>query len=71
MALGLLKEGLRRGLINDQRRNDWPQHVWALSDDEIPLEAKLTNRGTGEYHGYPLQSKDPFKWEILKRWKVK
>ena len=45
------------------------RHVWVLSDDEIPLEAKLTNRGTGEYHGYPLQSKDPFKWEILKRGK--
>ena len=71
VALGLLKEGLRRGLISVQRRNDWPQNVWALSDDEIPLEAMLTNRGIGEYHGYPLQSNDPLTWEILKCWKVK
>ena len=71
VALGLLKEGIRRGLISVQRRNDWPQNVWALSDEEIALEAMLTNNGTGEYHGYPLQTNDPLAREIQKRWNVK
>src|SRR5262245_29378489 len=65
-ALDLLRQGLRRGLISVQRRNGWPQNVWALSDDGIPLEAMLTNRGTGEYHGYPLLSNDPLAEEIMK-----
>lgn len=68
VALHLLQEGFRKGLVSVQRRNGWPQNVWAMSEDGTPLEAMLTNRGTGEYHGYPLQSNDSLAEEVRKRW---
>ena len=67
-ALGLLQAGIRRGLVSEQVRNDFPQNVWAVTADGIPLEAQLENSETGAYHGYPMQEADPFRAKILARW---
>ena len=50
-AASLLKEGLRRGLVSVQERGGWPQNVWAVTPDGVPLEAQ--REGDGIYHGYP------------------
>jgi hypothetical protein len=42
-ALDLLREGIRRGLVSEQTRNGYPQNVWAVTADAIPLEAQLEN----------------------------
>jgi hypothetical protein len=68
-ALKLLRAGIRRGLISAQRRNGWPQNIWAVTDEGVPLEAMLENAEQGAYHGYPMLPDDPFGQEILKRWR--
>jgi len=68
-AKALLKEGVRRGMVSKQKRQAWPQYIWAVHEGRIPLEAILENAEIGTYHGYPLQQDDPFYDEILRRWK--
>jgi len=68
-ALKLLRNGIRRGLISEQQRNGWPQHIWAVTDDGEPVEAVLENAEQGAYHGYPMPAGDPLRDEILKRWR--
>ena len=67
-AIRLLREGIRRGLISEQRRKDYPQNIWAVTEEGWPLEAQLENADTGAYHGYPMPKTDPFADEILRRW---
>ena len=68
-ARALLKEGLRRGLVSVQKRNGWPQNVWAVSENGTALEAQLENAATGQYHGYPMLYDDPLRLEVIARWK--
>ena len=64
----LLREGLRRGLVSVQERNGWPQNVWAVAENDVPVEAMLENQERGVYHGYPMLSDDPLREEVLQRW---
>jgi hypothetical protein len=38
---------------------EYPRYVWHL-DADVLYEARLTNSGNGEYHGYPLE--DRWQW---------
>ncbi|AFT70001.1 hypothetical protein B5T_01722 [Alloalcanivorax dieselolei B5] len=67
----LLKEGARRGLVSRQVNNDWPQNIWAVTDDGMPLEAQLENRETGAYHGYPMPPTDPFVELVMTEWEAR
>ena len=67
-ALRLLRRGVRKGLISDQRENGLPQNIWSVTSDGIPLEAQLENRVQGTYHGYPLASNDDFGEVVLDLW---
>ena len=67
-ALRLLREGARRGLVSVRTQGGFPQNVWAVTQDGIPLEAQLENREQGSYHGYPMDETDEFREEVLKRW---
>ena len=67
-ATRLLREGTRRGLISVQTRADFPQNIWAVTVDGIPLEAQLDNREQGIYHGYPIPRTDDFRNEVIKWW---
>lgn len=69
MALDALKQGLQKGLVSVQERNGWPQNVWMVFENKTPVEAMLENAENGTYHGYPMQRADPFRDQILKRWK--
>jgi len=74
LALKLLKEGVRRGLISDRiNEYNFPQNIWSVivmkNGERIPLESQIENPSAGVYHGYPVPPTD-FKYkEILKRWK--
>jgi len=70
-ALSLLREGILRGLVSVQKRNGWPQNVWAVTKSGIALEGMLENPTTGAYHGYPMLEDDPLTEQILERWSVK
>ncbi len=67
-AVNLLRTGVVRGLVSEQRRNGWPQNIWAVAPNGVCVEAMLDNRETGTYHGYPMLSDDPLCAEIFRRW---
>ena len=66
-AAHLLKEGIRRGLISEQWRGDFPRHVWSVSANGVPLEAELENQTLGTYYGYPMTG-DPFAEQVRMKW---
>ncbi|MSP67746.1 MAG: hypothetical protein EXQ96_06545 [Alphaproteobacteria bacterium] len=67
VAVSLLRDGLRRGLVSAHWRGEWPQNVWAMIDGK-PLQADLSNREQGIYHGYPMDSANPLGEAVLERW---
>lgn len=68
VALRLLSEGLRKGLVSDRVVGDWPKNVWSVTDDGFALEAQLENPQLGSYHGYPMPETDPMAQEVALRW---
>lgn len=68
-ALNLLRAGIRQGLVSEQKRNGWPQTIWAVTDAGEPVEAMLENPEQGIYHGYPMPEDDPFRNQILLHWR--
>jgi hypothetical protein len=68
-SLRLLRKGLRKGLISDRYKGDWPKNVWAVTEDGYPMESQLEDHIIGRYHGYPIPKSDPLGFEILKVWK--
>jgi len=69
-ALRLLQEGIRCGLMSEPRGTDYPQNVWAVSMENVPLEAQLENAANGTYHGYPMPEEDPFRDIVIARWRA-
>lgn len=67
----LLSEGAKRGTVSVQMKGQWPQNIWAVTEDGYPLEAQLENQTLGTYHGYPMPEADPMRNEILERWHPK
>ncbi len=67
-AQELLLAGVRRGLVSERFEDGFPQNVWAVTPQGIPLEAQLQNRLNGEYHGYPLPSSDPLSEAVCQWW---
>jgi hypothetical protein len=63
-----LQEGVRRGLISDNPQHGFPKHIWAVTDEGVVLEARLSNENPGDYHGYPLFEPDPFRQIVIDRW---
>jgi hypothetical protein len=69
-ALSALRNGVIKGLISDQKRGAFPQNIWSVTSDGIPLEAQLDNEEAGTYHGYPMPEADLFRDVILGAWKT-
>lgn len=68
-AQKMLREGARRGMVSaDPGQNGYPKHIWAVTADNMVLEAKYNNEGPGNYHGYPLFERDPFRRVVLNCW---
>jgi hypothetical protein len=67
-AAALLREAVLKGMISEQERNGFPQQIWAVSTNGIPLEAQLENQNRGTYHGYPLLPSNPLWREVLTNW---
>ena len=67
-SLRLLRRGVSKGLISERTRGGFPQNIWSVTEDGIPLEAQLENMEQGAYHGYPMPSSDDFREQILRRW---
>jgi hypothetical protein len=70
-ALDLLREGIKNGLVSERFVGCWPKNVWSVMDNGIPLEAQLESAEQGAYHGYPMQTEDPFCEEVIKQWGIR
>jgi hypothetical protein len=55
-ATRVLRQSIIAGYVCTWNGNDFPLFVW-YRDDEILYEARLSNRTSGEYHGYPLEDR--------------
>ena len=55
------------GVISKQERDGWPQNAWAVTRRGDPVEAQ--HEGNGCYHGYPMPEEDPFREDVLAKWK--
>ena len=47
---------------------NWPRNVWAVDAEGYIYEAQLSNRGLGEYHGYPMKDGDRFAEYVRTEW---
>ncbi len=56
-------------MISEREQNGYPQNIWAVTGEGMPLEAQLENAQTGVYHGYPMPETDPFREKVLAKWK--
>ena len=52
-----LRQAIRDGQVGEQWEGEFPRYVWCRIDGTI-CEARLTNRGKGEYKGYPLEDEE-------------
>jgi hypothetical protein len=68
VAQTLLRKGVRKGLISEQTRGEYPQNVWSVTRGGQALEAQLDNADQGIYHGYPMPDTDPMRDGVLKIW---
>lgn len=68
-ALRLLRLGVMRGMISEWDGTGYPKNIWSMTEDGIPLEAQLENPGNGTYHGYPLETNDDFREQVIAQWK--
>lgn len=68
VALRLLREGIKRGLVSVQVEGGFPQTVWSVTDSGFPVEGQLENQAQGIYHGYPMPTNDPLAKDVLKIW---
>jgi hypothetical protein len=69
IARAHLQSGLCKGLISERFNGEWPQNIWSVTEQGVPLEAQLENPQTGTYHGYPMPESDPLGAEIIRRWR--
>ncbi len=68
-ALNMLKEGLRRCMVPPDT-DGLPSRVWAVDEGTgVVYEAKVTNRQTAEYHGYPLLEANAFRDRVISEWR--
>lgn len=49
-----LRESIRRSCVQLEPRRGFPTRAWAYINGTLH-EARLTNQGNGEYHGFPLE----------------
>ncbi|WP_041793624.1 hypothetical protein [Pararhodospirillum photometricum] len=56
-AQGLLKEGIRRGLVSAFETGGFPKYVWAVDAHNEPYEAKV-GEDEKTYHGYRLSEEN-------------
>jgi len=54
----LLRRGLTAGLIGEVETQGIPTMIWTVADDGWIFEARITNAGRPDYHGYPVRASE-------------
>jgi hypothetical protein len=53
----VLKEAIRSGLVSSDWQGDFPRFAWHLAGETL-YQAVLSNQVGGDYHAFPLESRD-------------
>ena len=54
----LLQRGIKTGLVGKVMVQGIPSRIWTVADDGWIFEARITNPGQSEYHGYPVRTNE-------------
>ena len=57
----MIQRGLQAGLVGENGI------IWAVADNGWIFEARITNVGKSEYHGYPVRSSEPIAEKVYER----
>ncbi len=52
-----LRQAITAGQVSEAWEGDFPKYAW-YRDQNLVYEARLINRGTGEYKGFPLNARE-------------
>ncbi len=52
-----LQESIRRGFVGAPWEGDFPRYAWCVINEDV-YEARLVNKGNGEYKGYRLEPEE-------------
>ena len=63
----LLIRGIDAGLIGHKERDGFPTIFWTVSDQGWIFEARVTNAGQAEYHGYPVRISEAIAGKVIER----
>jgi hypothetical protein len=63
----MLRRGLRAGLIGDVLQQGCPKIIWTIANTGWIFEARLTNSGLAEYHGYPVRPTEAIAEPVFRR----
>ena len=64
-----LVRGIGAGLIGNVERAGIPTIVWTVSDHGWIFEARVTNVGLAEYHGYPVSPTEAIAAMVIARFR--
>ena len=64
-ASDLLRRGVEQGLYCNESEG-FPTYIWSVKNDDLVLEAQITEKGT--YRGHPMPQHDPMRDLILQKW---
>jgi len=53
-----LRTAIRRAWVGAPWEGDFPRYAWYRDTDDTVFEARLVNRGLGEYKGYALTAEE-------------
>ncbi len=63
----LISRGLEAGLIGDKLQQGCPRIIWTVHKSGWIFEARLTNAGQAEYHGYPVRPSEAIAEPVFNR----
>jgi hypothetical protein len=63
----LLIRGIRAGLVGHIERQGVPTILWSVSDQGWIFEARITNVGLADYHGYPVRPSESIAEQVYRR----
>lgn len=63
----MLTRGIRAGLIGKHGNQDIPSMLWVVSDPGWIFEARITNVGAADYHGYPVRPSEAIAEQVYQR----
>jgi hypothetical protein len=65
----LMARGINAGLIGKTESGGVPTILWIVSDEGWIFEARITNTGLADYHGYPVRPSESISEPVYRRFR--